>query len=126
MNFTPWETNLIKMGYIYLFVLSIVCVGMAIWISSKFKTQTEENNKYMHFMVVSVMFLSIMQCYQCIVMIEGKLNAGWWIPFFCKHGALWVYIISMLLVSYKVDHPDNRLIKNQSEMVQDNVDCPLS
>jgi len=122
MQFTSMEVNLIKIGYFYLLASSVFCVGISIWISTKFKTQNKENNKYMHFMVVSVMFLSIMQCYQSIVMIEGNLNAGWWIPFFCKHGALWVYIISMYLVSYKVDHPDNKTVENHSDLFQSTTD----
>lgn len=124
MGFTPLQDMLIRAGYIYLLLFSIYCVFYSIWISTKFKAQESEHNPYMKFIVISVMFLSILQCYQCIIMIEGKLNAGWWIPFFCKHGALWVYVLSLHMVSYKLDHADSTKIENQSQLPMDDTCTP--
>ena len=113
----PSMIILIKTGYGGLLILAMAALIRAIMVSAKLKNENNDFNKLLRVVLIAIIYLSILQTYQCIDMINNKLGKSWWIPFFCKHGALWFYHITISFIKFKstsnddcidtINHPTN-------------------
>lgn len=79
----------------YAYLLTISCYSLSIYSLIGVKTNLDfksffEHNLYCAFILA--FFLSLVQIYQSIDLFFGKFSKYWWIPMFCKHFSLLVYI----------------------------------
>lgn len=91
----------IKIGYVGLIILSLVTFFMAIYISAQIKNKYYTFNYILKILLLGCLYLSIAQIWQCVELLKSPIGRGWWIPFVCKHGSLWLYVVTLVLVNYK-------------------------
>lgn len=104
---TPSGIILIKIGYGILFMLALTALIRSIIVSAMLKDLKTDYNILLKYTLIAIIYLSIIQSYQCIDMMVGKIEKSWWIPFFCKHGALWFYHIAISFIKYKALNPND-------------------
>lgn len=91
----------IKFAYALLFCFSVLCLVMSIKLGYKSDETGEQLHPVLYILYVIIFMLSIIQAYQCLLLLLGPTTKMWWVPLFCKHLSLWVYFFILRFLNWR-------------------------
>lgn len=91
----------IKFAYALLFCFSVLCLVMSIKLGYKSDEAGEQLHPVLYILYVIIFMLSIIQAYQCLLLLLGPTTKMWWVPLVCKHLSLWVYFFILKFLNWR-------------------------
>lgn len=103
-------------GYWYLLALGIISFSKFLFIIIKHNFKDQPIKVELFILLISIGILSIIQLFQTISLLQSIPNIGtWWVPMFCKHSSLILYISILTYIKWELKHLDLHCIHKRKD-----------
>lgn len=101
LQFAQQYEMYIKLAYAILFCFSIYCLVLAIKLGYMSDKAGLQLHPVLYILYVIIFGLSIIQSYQCLLLVLGPVTQLWAIPLVCKHLSLWMYYFILRFLNWR-------------------------